>query len=60
METGFENQTNVELCREWDTIMQYSTLESIQNSIRFMRICQELDNRKLTPFSIGHLLASTN
>ena len=60
IETGFENMPDTELAREWEQLMRYSTLDGILSSIRFLRICQELDKRKIGPHKIGHLLASTN
>lgn len=60
METGFEKISDIELCREWHTIMSMSTLDGIKESIRFLRICQELDERKLDAYRLGSILASTN
>ena len=60
MVTGFENISTPELCREWHTIMTYNTLDGISSSVRFMRVCQELDKRKISPMDLGKIIAKTN
>lgn len=60
MKTGFHNITKEELCREWNTIMENTTtVDDLTSSIRFLRICQELDCRKITPMQIAKILIST-
>ena len=60
MFTGFEDISKEELCREWFTIMETTTTtEDLTGSIRFLRICQELDARKLSPWKLGVTLMST-
>ena len=61
MITGFENISKEELCREWLTIMENTTtVEDLTSSIRFLRVCQELDNRKITPWNIGKVIVGSN
>lgn len=61
METGFEAIENIELCREWATIMENTTtVDDLTASIRFLRVCQELDKRRLSPYKLAAaLIAST-
>ncbi len=60
MKTGFESISKEELCREWLTIMENTTtVKDLTSSVRFLRICQELDNRKLTPWNIAKTIIST-
>ena len=59
--TGFENISKEELCREWLTIMENTTtVKDLTSSIRFLRVCQELDVRKIDAHQIAKILVFTN